>query len=170
MTANVLPTQKCSHCHKQTLILDKKCSECGFPGEGSKEEQDAFLAAVKKTNKRVHEIQLYVKWAISLLYFIGMLYIFIFLRLKAPWGARWVGVALGVPYIALGVIASRYKPHIIFLVALTFYLFTELILFRYILLPVSLFSQLWAKIMVISILIIGSIAAYYSDKLKAKIS
>ena len=170
MTTDVLPTQECAHCHKQTLILDKKCSECGFPVDGSKEERDTFLFTVKKTSKRVLEIQSFVRWAISLLYFIGMLYIFIFLRLNAPWEAKWVGVSLGVPYIALGVIASRYKPHVIFLVALGFYLFTELVFFRYIYLPVSLFNQLWAKIMVISILIVGSIAAYYSDKLKAKIS
>ncbi|WP_299458161.1 hypothetical protein [uncultured Microscilla sp.] len=168
MATDALSTQKCPHCHSKTLVLDKKCTECGFPVEGSKSQQDTFLSKIKKARKRVQEVQSFVKWAISLLYFIGMLYIFIFLRLQVPWGAKWAGVMLGMPYITLGIIASRYKPRIIFMVALAFYLFTEIVLLQYLHLPVSLFNQLWAKITVASILIIGSIAAYYSDKLKQK--
>ena len=168
MATDALSTQTCPHCHQQTLVLDKKCTHCGFPIEGDKSQQDMFLSKIKKTQKRVREVESFVKWAISLLYFIGMLYIFVFLRLQTSGGAKWIGVTLGVPYITLGIIASRYKPRIIFLLALSFYLFTEIVLFKFLHLPISLFNQLWAKLIVAGILVVGSIAAYYSDRLKQK--
>lgn len=168
MAIDALSTQTCPHCHKQTLVLDKKCTHCGFPIEGDKNQQDMFLSKIKKAEKRVREVESFVKWAISLLYFIGMLYIFVFLRLQASGGIKWIGVALGIPYITLGIIASRYKPRVIFLFALSFYLFTEIVLFKFLHLPISLFNQLWAKLIVAIVLVIGSIAAYYSDRLKQK--
>lgn len=168
MPTHALPTQECPHCHEQALVLDKKCSHCGFPIEGSTKDKETFLSKANHTSKRVSEAHSFIKWAVGLLYFIGMLYILIFLRLNIPLTTKLTGVTLGVPYIALGLIASRYKPRIIFLVALGFYLFTELILLRFLPLPITLFNQLWAKIMVVSILIIGSIAAYYSEKMQRK--
>lgn len=169
MATDALSTQTCPHCHQQTLVLDKKCTHCGFPVEGDQSQQDMFLSKIKKTQKRVREIETFVKWAVSLLYFIGMLYIFVFLRLQVSGVAKWIGVTLGVPYITLGIIASRYKPRFIFLLALSFYLFTEVVLLKFLHLPISLFNQSWAKLTVASMLIIGSIAAYYSDRLKQKI-
>lgn len=169
MASDALTTQTCPHCHKQTLVLDKKCTQCSFPIEGTTQQRETYLSKIKKTQKRVQEVQSFVKWAISLLYFIGMLYIFVFLKLQAPWGAKWGGIMLGIPYITLGIIASRYKPRVIFMIALSFYLFTEIVLLKFLYLPISLFNQLWAKITVVSILIVGSIAAYYSDRLKQKI-
>lgn len=169
MSLDALPTQKCPHCHQNALILEKKCTNCGYPIEGSEEDQQFFLSKTKDIKKRVEETQSYVKWAVGLLYFIGMLYIFIFLRLNLPLKTKLSGVLLGVPYFALGIIASKYKPWAIFLVALVFYLFTEFILVNWIYLPISLFSQIWAKLIVVGMLVIGSAAAYYSDTLKKKL-
>ncbi|OJJ18777.1 hypothetical protein BKI52_24705 [marine bacterium AO1-C] len=169
MSQDALPTEKCPHCHETTLVLDNKCTNCGFPIKGSKEEQQLFLDKTEAIQKRVSETQSYIKWAVGLLYFIGMLYIFIFLRLNLSIETKLSGTLLGVPYIALGLIASRFKPHLIFLVALGFYLFTELVLMSWITLPITLFNQIWAKLIVVGMLVIGSIAAYYSETLKKKL-
>jgi len=169
MSQNALSTEECPHCHEEALVLDQKCTNCGFPIEGSKEVQQAFLDKTEAIQKRVTETQTYVKWAVGLLYFIGMLYIFIFLRLNLTLKVKISGTLLGVPYVALGLIASRFKPHLIFLVALGFYLFTEFVLTSWISLPITLFNQVWAKVIVVSMLVIGSIAAYYSENLKKKL-
>ncbi len=169
MSQDALPTEECPHCHETVLVLDDQCPQCGFPINGSSEAQQAFLAQHQTVQKRLSETESYIKWGVGLLYFIGMLYVLIFLRLNVLLETKLSGILLGVPYIALGVIASRYKPHLIFIVALGFYLFTEFVITSWINLPITLFSQIWAKLIVVSLLGIGSIAAYYSDRLRKKL-
>lgn len=162
-------TLTCSYCKKEALILEGKCTNCGFPYEGTQKEQSIFIGQQKLKEYQYEEAQTKIKRGIYTLFVLGVINLFYLIVLYFQYETLYsMLLFMAVSYIMLGILALRRSPMVFLLIGLGLYLSIHLL--SYMVNPGSLWRGVLWKIVFLVLLLGGIYNAYLGNRLKKELN
>ena len=148
-TTNSIP---CSHCQKEVEVADIFCGHCGYPQNGTQEQQSKFYGQLAIKNARNEDAHDKVKSARNTLFVLsGIIAVFGFVQYLNHQDIVTLGIDFGISLIFLGLAFwTESKPLMAVLIGLLLYL--TMIVINAIIEPISLFKGIIWKVIIISFL------------------
>jgi len=163
----------CTCCDTSYEIEDVFCKTCGFPFQGSEQDQKNFLSArnvkeidLESLNERVNTACKSLFWLSGLTAFSAAM-IFFIQSGDDQLDTLITNIIIVILFLALGV-WSKYKPTAAMITGLSLYLI--IILLNAVISPITIISGIIVKIIVIGYLVKGIKAILEVDKLKKELN
>jgi hypothetical protein len=161
---------ECKCCFEKINKADQFCQACGFPLQGSEEEQSKFFYNRNYQHMEMDGLKKKIKSAGTTLYVVagffllsGLIYFFINRTEDSSSALLITNTVVAVIFLLLGFWAEK-KPVASIISGLVLYVLVQLM--SAIENPASIFSGLIAKIIIISYLIKGMVSALEAEKIK----
>lgn len=164
------PDADCGHCGVSLTNEHKFCPHCGFPQQGTREDQKDFRAQVFLKKQDLTNAQSKVKNAAATLYviagFTSLYGLIVGLGIREDAGLMIGNVVIAILYILLG-LWSQEKPFMAILSGLILY--ATFILLNAFLDPATLYNGMVIKLVVIVFLIKGVVSARQANRILSEL-
>lgn len=164
------PTERCSICYKDVATDDAFCQNCGYPLQGSEQEQKNFRLQhdfksidVNMYNEKVRKAGNSLYWLAGIFVVSGLVFYFTNQEAEGAIAALVIYLILAMLFLGLGGY-SRKKPLACIVSGLALY--AILVILNAIADPVSIVRGIIFKIAIIGLLINGLKSALEVEKLK----
>lgn len=168
-----LNNNDCTCCYTKYEINDLFCKACGFPLQASEQEQKNFLSErnvkeidLESLNEKVDSACKSLYW-ISGLTAISSIIIYFATQDESPIATLITNIILVLSFLALG-FWSKHKPTAAMISGLSLYLI--IIILNAVVSPLSIFSGIILKVIIIGYLVKGIKAVLEVDKLKKELN
>lgn len=167
-------TNLCGCCFRSYAIEDNYCNTCGYPLQGTKLEQDTHIAIRANKELDLADLDKKVESARNSLYWtagiIGFWSLIIYFRTPDPdeaFSTLITNIILVGAFLSFAV-WSKTKPTVALISGLSLYIIVQVL--NAVISPLSIFSGIIVKVIIIAYLVKGIKAVVEMDKLKKELN